>query len=266
MNAINKLLSEIKFQIPSDILNLAFMDTQNYRNTVTSIDDQIMTDVIRKRLMVDLNLSSQETLNVPLQSCTLLYHDTVKTAYQIPKSITNGRSIVSVHNMLSGYHMHGDSMLTNHQLSGSTILDNSIGLMNSLDNVNLRQTSRVDLIGENTVLIDMGMLDNLAANISVVVENDYNLNNINPRAYGALSHLAVLITKAYIYNTMVVKINKGQIYAGHELSIIKDIVDEYKDAEELYREYYNTVWKKIAFMQNNHNMDKFITSMFGNVI
>jgi len=266
MNVINNLLSEIKFRIPLDVLQLTFRERQNYRNIVTSLDDKIMTEVIRKRLMVDLNLASQETINVALQSCQLLYHDTVKTAYFIPKELTGGRSIVSALSMMSGYHMHGDTMLSNHQLSGSSLLDNSISLMNSLDNVNIRQTARIDLIGENTVLIDMGMLDNLAVNLVVVVENDINLNNINPRAFGALSTLAVLIMKAYIYNTMVIRVNEGELYSGHEISVIKDIIYDYKDAEEQYQEYYETTWKKIAFMQNGHNMDKFITSMFGNQI
>ena len=265
-SAMNKLMSEIHFQIPREILNLAFKNTNYYNNTVNGIDDTIMTNVIRKRLMVDLNLSSQETLVVELANCELLFHDTVKTAFHIPKSLTDGRSIVSVLSMLSGYHMHGDSMLTNHQLTGSSVLDNSINLMNSLDNVNIRQTARIDLIGENTILIDQGMLDNLAINVSVIVENEDNLNNINPRAFGKLAHLAVLVTKAYIYNSMVVQINKGVLYNGHELGIIKDIVDEYKDAEEAYREYYDTVWKKVAFMQNEKSMDKFITSMFGSVV
>ena len=42
MNAINKLLSEIKFQIPGEVLNIAFKEVQNYRNTVTSLDDKII--------------------------------------------------------------------------------------------------------------------------------------------------------------------------------------------------------------------------------
>jgi len=265
-SAMNKLMSEIHFQIPREILNLAFKNTNAYNNTVEGIDDTIMTNVIRKKLLVDLNLSSQETIVIELDNCQLLYHDTIKTAYHIPKTLTDGRSIVSALSILSGYHMHGDSLLSNHQLQSSSVLDNSINLMNSLDNVNIRQTARIDLIGENTILIDQGMLDNMAINLSVVVENDDNLNNINPRAFLKLSHLAVLLTKAYIYNSMVIEINKGVLYNGHELGIIKDIIDEYKDAQEQYTEYYDTVWKKVAFMQNEKSMDKFITSMFGSVV
>ena len=60
--------------------------------------------------------------------------------------------------------------------------------------------------------------------------------------------------------------NKKSFEIKNNQPIIKDIIDEYKDAEELYREYYNTVWKKVAFMQNSQNMDHYITSMFGGTI
>ena len=265
--ALNKMLSEISFRIPREILNIAFTDRNNFNNIVTTLDDKISTEVIRKKVMVDLNLASQEALYIPLDYCTLLYQDSVKTAFYIPKSRTNGRSIVSVLGMLSGYHIHGDALYTNiNDIGVSSTLNSSVNIMNSLENVNIRQTARIDLIGENTILIDEGLIENLATNIHVIVENDANLNNINPRSYMTLANVAVLATKAYIYNTMVVQINKGQLYSGHELSVIKDIVDEYKDAEEQYQEYYNTVVKKVMFMNNEKTFNAYITSMFGNTI
>lgn len=264
-SALTKLMDEIHFNIPMEVLNLAFSN-DSYRHAVTTIDDTISTEVIKKRLLVDLNLSSQESVTVPLTGCQLVFHDTIKTAFYIPKELTEGRSIVSVHNMLSGFHLHGDSLLTNNKLTGSTMLDNSTHIMNSLDNVNIRQTSRIDLIGENTILIDEGMLENLAINVTVILENEENLNNINPRSFKTLSHLAVLITKSYIYNKMIVKLNSGQIMAGHDLSIIKETIERYDSAEEEYQEYYNTVWKVTAFTNNNKMMDKYVSSLFGNTI
>ncbi len=265
LSALNIIMNEIHFNIPSDILNLAFTQNNNFRNPVTSVDDEISTEVLRKRFMVDLNLSSQETVSIPLTSCQLLFHDTTKTAFYVPKELTEGRSIVSVHNMLSGFHLHGDSQITNHKVTGATTLDVASNIMNSLDNVNIRQTSRIDLIGVNTVLIDEGMLQHLAVNLTVVLENETNLNNINPRAFKTLAMGAIYVTKAYIYNSLVIQINKGMLYSGHELSIIKDIIEDYKDAEEAYQEWYNNVWKVTAFTNNNKTMDKYISSMLGSV-
>lgn len=265
ISALNIMMNEIHFSIPREILDLAFNKSGNYRNPSTTIDDEISTEVFKKKFLVDLNLASQEEAIIPLSSCECIYADTAKTGFYIPKTLTEGRSIVSVHNILSGFHLHGDSTLTNHKLTGSTILDNSMTIMNSLDNVNIRQTSRIELIGENTVLIDEGMLEHLAINITVVLENEANLNNINPKAFKTLAEGAVLAVKQYIYNTTIININKGVLYAGHELSIIKDIIEEYREAINDYQEWYNAKWKKVAFMQNDKSMDKYISMMIGNI-
>lgn len=265
INAINILMNEVHFRIPKEIINLAFTQNTSYRNPSTSVDDEITTEVLRKRVMVDLNLASQETINVPLQFCELIFSDVSKTAFFIPKSLTSGRSIISVHNTLSNYYMNGEINLgTRPNSSGSSVLDKALNISNGLDNVYLTQTSRIDLIGENTILIDEGMINNVAMSVTVVLENDYNLNNINPRAFKILAEGFVHAVKAHIYNTIIINLNRGAVYAGHEISIIKDIIEEYKDANTEYDEWYKTRWKKAAFTQNDKAMDKYVSMMLGN--
>lgn len=268
MTALNIMLNEIHFHIPREILNLAFSNNTNYRNPITSIDDEITTQVFRKKLLVDLNLASQEQVNIPLGRCKLLFSDGVATSFQVPKSLTEGRSIVSVHGVLSGFHLTSDVIGNTTKSSyGASTLDASMDVLNNLDNVNIIQSSRTDLIAENTVLISVGNLDTTNLVLSAVLENESNLNNMNPKVFKSLAYGALLAAKAYIYNTMVVKINQGTIYAGHDLSIIKDIAtDEYRDAHIEYREWYEDTWKKTAFLQNSKAMDKFITSMFANTL
>ena len=267
VTAINVLLNEMYFTIPREIINLVFTQNDNYRNPSTSVDDEIVTEVLRKRVIVDLNLSSQETVNIPLQFCETIYRDISKVAYFIPKTLTNGRSIVSVHNTLSNFYMNGDIAMSNQSsVYGSSILDNALTLRNNLDSVNITQTARIDLIGENTILIDEGLISDMAVSITVVLENDSNLNNINPRAFKVLAEGFVLAVKAHIYVRSIINLNKGMVYAGHELSIIKDIIDEYKEANQEYNEWYKTKWKKAAFTQNDKSMEKYVSMMIGNVM
>lgn len=264
--AMNKMLSEIHFQIPNEILNLAYSVPNPYTNMVTSPDDAIMTQVIRGRLMVDLNLASQEMLYIPLNKCKRLYSDTLKASYYIPKELTDGRSIISVHSLLSSNQYYGSTNIVNHGVTSNSLMNQANHIMNSLDDANIRQTAHMELIGENTILIHEGMLHEINIMLTVIVENDANLTNINPKTILKLSHMAVLVTKAHIYNTLIVRLNKGAIYAGHELSVIKDIIEDYKDAENEYREYYNTVWKKVAFMNNEKSMHQYIGAMMGNTV
>ncbi len=267
VTAINILLNEMYFTIPREIINLAFTQNNNYRNPSTSVDDEITTEVLRKRVIVDLNLASQETVNIPLQFCETIYRDISKVAYFIPKTLTNGRSIISVHNTLSNFYMNGDiSMVGQSEVEGSSILGSALTLRNNLDSVNISQTARIDLIGENTILIDEGLISDMSVSVTVVLENDSNLNNINPRAFKVLAEGFVLAVKAHIYTNTIVTLNKGMVYAGHELSIIKDIIDEYKEANQEYNEWFRTKWKKAAFTQNDKAMEKYVSMMLGNVM
>ena len=267
VTAINVLLNEMYFNIPREIINLAFTQNNNYRNPSTTVDDEITTEVLRKRVMVDLNLASQETVNIPLQFCETVYRDISKVAYFIPKTLTNGRSIISVHNTLSNFYMNGDiAMSGRSDVEGSSILDNALTLRNNLDSVNITQTARIDLIGENTILIDEGIISDMAVSVTAVLENDTNLNNINPRAFKVLAEGFVLAVKAHIYTNTIITLNKGIVYAGHELSIIKDIIDEYREANQDYNEWYKTKWKKAAFTQNDKAMEKYVSMMLGNAM
>ena len=267
VTAINVLLNEMYFNIPREIINLAFTQNNNYRNPSTTVDDEITTEVLRKRVMVDLNLASQETVNIPLQFCETIYRDISKVAYFIPKTLTNGRSIISVHNTLSNFYMNGDiAMSGRSDVEGSSILDNALTLRNNLDSVNITQTARIDLIGENTILIDEGIISDMDVSVTAVLENDANLNNINPRAFKVLAEGFVLAVKAHIYTNTIITLNKGIVYAGHELSIIKDIIDEYREANQDYNEWYKTKWKKAAFTQNDKAMEKYVSMMLGNAM
>lgn len=263
MNAMLFMTNEIQAQIPRYVLELAFINT-NYRK-VTSLSERIMNNVIRARLMTHLNLASQETIQVPSSVCEVVVQNDDEAVYRVPKSMLGGRSIVSALVMADGantYHSQNfssDPAYSGLQLDGAK----AAGNLSTLDIV---QTAKLDLIGDNTILVYENSFNYGEFYFKVAVENDVNLTNINPRSYKHLGRLAVLITKAYIYNELVVEMGKGHIFNGHELNIVNEIIDRYADAEELYQQYYDEHWEKVAFMNNSSNMHDFITAMFGNTI
>ena len=57
MNAIKKALDELKFRIPREILNQIFTEKNfSYRTTPISVDEQVLSQVIKPRVLVDCNL------------------------------------------------------------------------------------------------------------------------------------------------------------------------------------------------------------------
>lgn len=132
--------------------------------------------------------------------------------------------------------------------------------MNALSDLNIVQTSRLEVIGENTILVVDPMYIGGNGILKCTVENPKNLENINPRSYMAFSALVVIAAKAYIYNRLRVPLDKGYVTGGHELSVVKEIVESYSDAASIYLEEI-LKWKKVAFLNNNISKASFIQSM-----
>jgi len=261
--AITKALSEVQFGIPLEILQLAFRENSAKVNTAYSLEEIITNRVIRPRVLVDANIVGGIQTTIPLSECLIEYVDNYEAIITVPKSSTNNKAIITALNIVSN--MRGN-VATGITGGPSSLLDAAAGMMDGLDNLDIVQTSRLEVIAENIILVQEFNLPITTGMIRVVVENDTNLNNISPRSYISFSKLVVLAVKAYIYNIMVVRLDKGYLYSGHDLGVIKDIIDGYSDANEMYLEYLEGKWKKVAFMNDDVSKDRFIKSMLGRIM
>jgi len=262
MNAINKALQEVHFQTPHEVLNICYVENNQVLNQAATIDERLMTTVIRPRVLVDCNLVGGVETKVALNRANITNLSTFEFLVNIPKDQTAGRSIISVLSLVSNV-VYNQALGFNETPAA---LSASMNMMNNLGVENVVQTSRLELISDNTVLVADPTIHLINGVLRCVIENSPNMENINPRAYPAFSKLVVLAVKAYIYNTMIVKLNKGYIYGGHELGVIKDIIDNYADAEEQYQEHLNLVWKKISFINDDEKMGSYVRSMVSNTI
>ncbi|SPF56585.1 hypothetical protein SBF1_9290004 [Candidatus Desulfosporosinus infrequens] len=52
----------------------------------------------------------------------------------------------------------------------------------------------------------------------------------------SLQNMVEFATKAYIYNSMWIKINQGYLQGGQALDAIKDVISSYADASERFDE------------------------------
>jgi len=261
--AITKALSEVQFGIPLEVLQIAFRENSSKINTSYSLEEIITNRVIRPRVLVDCNLVGGIQTTIPLVECKVEYVDNLEAIITVPKSSTNNKAIITALNIVSNMRGNVTTGITG---GPSPLLDAGNALSDGLGNLDIVQTSRLEVIAENIILVQEFNLPIITGMIRVVVENDSNLSNISPRSYIPFSKLVVLAVKAYIYNTTVVRLDKGYIYNGHELGIIKDIIDGYSDANEMYLEYLETKWRKIAFLNDNVSKDRFIKGMLGRVL
>jgi len=257
MNPINKAIAEVFFNIPREVLNICFTDAP--QGVVSSVDEAIMLRVIRPRVMVDCNLLGGIEINVDLSKCNVYTHGhNMQTEYliEVPKTLTGNKSIVTPIGILGTPVRPMNGLSVNTPLTQALSDQMSIGVMPPVIT-----TSRLELVGENKVLVTDPSMRIVSGSLKCVVENNENLSNISPRSYNYFSTMVVLAVKAYIYNSLVVKMGKGYIYNGHELSIVTDLINEYASANEDYNIYIVETWAKVALMNDRNAYRNIIAGM-----
>jgi len=269
MNAILYGLNEIHFRIPEEVLEIAFIDNTHRVNQVISIDERIMCKVIRPKVLIDCNIVGGIDLVVPFSPANVRRLEPTKFILEIPKSLTNGASIVSANTILSTNTMYANSYFSNNSnmwydgfnnLTVSPMLTAGLKMMNALSDLNIVQTARLEVIGENTIIVEEPNFMITTGVLKCTVENSKNLENINPRSYLAFGDLVVACIKMYIFKHLRIKLDKGYVLGGHELSTVKETIDEYSDAAQIYADELKR-WKKVAFFNNNISKSAFIKSM-----
>ena len=264
MNAINVALTDIRFNIPADILFIGFME--GYSDTVNqiiSLDERIVQKVIRPRVMRDCNLIGGIDAKINLKTAQIDYLGyNNEYIIRISKGMTQGKSILRALELLSNVNYGFNYPGVNSVSTTATVSK----MYNNLAHHNLIQTSRLELVGENTILVADPSVFLYNCVMRVVLAYDDNMSSLNVRAFPMFSHACILAVKAYIYNTLKVKLDQGYVYGGHELSTITEIVNEYSDANEQYDEYLKMVLRKVLFMQQPDTMNRYVKAMFGNSI
>jgi len=256
MNAIGKAVDDIKFGIPNMILEKAFGGSE-----FVTIDNAIIMKVIRRRVLVDINLIGGESIIVNITNCRFVKvgDDLVVT---IPKELTKNRKMINALSLLNTPHRsHRGNYVPQTGLQHTTGMNTEMNkVIDSIATMPVVQTSDVELVASEKVLIrDMDFFVN-DVTMTVVIENDKELNNLDRKSYMAFSKLTKLAVEAYIYNELRVSVEKGSLYSGHELSVLKDTVNEYADSLEMYEEFLKDKWPKISFMNDKKRMMKFTKS------
>ena len=265
MNPLTKAINDIKMTIPKEILDLAY---NNEYNNMESMESKIET-VLRSRVLVDTNLVGGVTIHIDMSKVKLLESDEYGgLVVEIPEILLGGRSILSVHSLVTSL-SSGEEVSRTH--TGESTCSSSGDLMQTankiLDNtrmVAIELTSNIEMIGERIVYIRDNITEIRDTVLRLVVENQSLLSNLPPRAYINFSMLCSRAIKADIYNRLIVKLDQGLIHTGHQLGIVQTLVDNYSDMNELYLEYLTDTWTSVVFMSDSTEMNSYVSSLFGN--
>lgn len=266
LNPVTHAVSEIQMVIPAQILTEVFgrEDYRNWRRVApVSIDEMIKSKVIRPRVLKDANLLGGRHVLIPLDNIPAYSQDSFSSIYNIPPEATGHREILSILSVnylssVAGTGGMGMPFNVSNPTSSSDLAMAGQRVMDSFANVPHVSTAHAELIGYNTVLLRDSMRPSQAYALRCMLANDENLSNIQPRSYRAFSKAAILATKSFIYNQLIIRIDQGVLEQGQGLGEFKNVVDSYSDAEEQYQEYMKTVFQKVLFMNDVQSYDRYI--------
>ena len=262
MNALTKALTEIRFTIPNEVLQIGFVENFGRVNTITSLDERILSSVIRPRVLIDANLVGGVMIKVPIVGCTYFESMPGEVIINVPKKLTMGRSIVTLQNLICNVGFSASTAPYN----TTSLIAASNNMYTNLANHTVIQTGRLELIGDNVVLVQDPSIAIFNAILRCTVENESNMENLHPRFHSGFAKLCILAVKSYIYINCKVKLDQGYIYGGHELGSIGDIIDSYSEAEEQYQEYLNIEFRKQMYMNQSESVNRLIKAALGNTL
>lgn len=258
VDIVTKAISDIKFEIPPEVLQYTFAPTRydpsknglirDY-STATSMDTLIRRQVIEGKVMVDVNLCSGVEVFIPLVNVKSERVDNWTMVYTIPKDLTQGRSITEVYGLSYGQgHTLGNVGVISEDRS--MVLEAAAGLMQSNAAWTQVQTAYCTLVADNTVMVtNMNRIPGIMF-LRCLVAHDPNLANLLPAYADTFAELCILATKAYIYTRTIIPLDEGAIRGGASLGRIREVIDSYADAVTMYKEYLRDTWRKAGVMSN----------------
>lgn len=260
MNPITYAIDRIiKFGIPKPILGMMFLSryAREYY-TLDTLESKIREEIIDQRIIVDCNLVHGVNMTIPLAKCEKLTGNYYSSTWRVPKELTQGKRIVSVLEVTaaSGTVITADASMSatstgmytatmaNYTTMGA-VMGAARQMQRSVMPIQMVSNALVYLVGDNTIMIKDSVIIPATMMLRVIVENDENMNHIQPAYYLTFYEIVLSATKSYIYNNLVLEQDNVFIMSGGELNKFKDIVDNYADAEQLYTEQIESWYKSM---------------------
>lgn len=263
---IGNALQEIHLSIPRQILSYVFgkEEFNNWRRPApVSVDEMILSKVIRRRVLKDANLIGGKSAWVSLEGLSGSQTDLYTRVYQVPPERVGRREIMSVLEVsyLSfgmGIGSVGAPYSTGALTGQSDLTTVSQRVQDSFSSIAHVSSADVELIGYNTVMLRDSLQQSQAAMLRCLLSNEENLSNLQPRSYRHFATACKLAVKSYIYNETFITLGQGMMEQGQALGQFKEAIDEYKDAEEMYQTFLTETLMKVLFINDHGSHERFI--------
>lgn len=244
-NAIDISLSQIYNTIPRELLELAFRDPSDPASRYAQLHEVIINKVINGRILKDCNVFGGKPKLITLQLSFMEPGTITQTEqimglgsyclYRIPPEEREHvpiTEVASCHypgymNVWPGHHPYA---------SGSSLVNMAQDVLQSHTFSNAPPTPIPELLAGDLVRLNPPQHHHLDWVVNCRLGYDQQFSNLNVSAIRPLAQVAEHATKAYIYNKLIIQLDKAYIVGGAEMGSVLRIVEGYADSEARYIE------------------------------
>lgn len=266
MNVLAYSSKRVRHSIPAEVLRLAFAPrrynparrehNRDNQNGI-SVDSVIMNQVIVGRVAIEVNLCSGTEARIPLKGIGCERAGPNMFIYRIPDELTGGRLITQTYNISYGNGMYAPTR-SPAMNNSSNQLDAMAAVMSSYAPIADTNTPYVKIIGHNTILVEDSKGRYNDGWLTCQLTHEPNFGNVQPAYYNKFGEMCVLAVKAEVYNQLVIDLDEGQLKAGMSLGRIREIVDSYADAEQMFQDFLRDKWKVSSIMNDRDKYNKIL--------
>lgn len=258
--AINYVMARVcgqgSFDLPKQVLQEVFKDDWLDRSMPTSLEDRVFSQIIRPRVLRDIDMYYGENILIDLSGAEFMSVGDMTRIYRLSPSQTNNREIISAECV--GFVPYGTN--SNYQsgngygnIAGQNneLLNYASQVISSVSSIPTVGSTRVDLVGYNTVRVTDRQRFRSSYSLRAFVTNDNRLANIPPQAFDKLLKLCILAVKAYCYNEYIITMGDNFLRRGQELGVFKDIILKWEDCANEYYLYKEEQWAVQGIIMND---------------
>lgn len=243
-NAMELALIRINSTIPAEILQHAFRVRDPWERNLP-LEQVVIKRVIHYRVLKDINVFGGKATEIVLQpeyleKIEMTNDDAVSrtgpfSLYRIPPAARENAPIVEVHAL--NYSGNYSSFMPNQVWRGASSAPAAAeAVLDSHTFASSPPKPQVQLLSGDLVKLTPSQHATVPWVMYCRIAYDPEFTNLNTTAMETFSKVCEHAVKAYIYNKLVIEINRAFLEHGVDLGVFKEIIDRYADSEERYNE------------------------------
>jgi hypothetical protein len=157
--------------------------------------------------------------------------------YRVPPDKRNNCDITEIHRVM--WPLPNAGGFATRTPYGATICDYSNELINSRTGAGIPPTPTGEILTGDLIRLHPAGFSHIDWVVVCRVAYDESMNHLNGSSIDAFAEMCVIATKMFIYNQLIIEIDRGYVEFGMDIVSVRQIIEPWSDLNDLYREKVN---------------------------